>query len=216
MRRYPGSDAIVNGIVPSGRALAMTEDLPDRRTALDTLEPLLEAVREGVTSAGWTLSGLQKTSSTEFEGRWAGESTRSAYLFFHREDLETVSVEAWLDETSRGLRGNLGLVADVRPLWEIESVPAALETLGRVAGRHLPDGYETPVTLRLRLPGATEPVAESELEARMKIRIPKDALRAGAAAVAALAGTAVGSFEAILGDAEARQVLDLEGEEGAR
>ena len=46
-----------------------------------TLEPLLDAVRLGVEDAGWTLSGLQKTTSHEFDGRWAGESTRSAYLF---------------------------------------------------------------------------------------------------------------------------------------
>jgi hypothetical protein len=32
-----------------------------------------------------SLSGLQKTTSHQFEGRWEGESTRSAYLFFHSE-----------------------------------------------------------------------------------------------------------------------------------
>ena len=53
-------------------------------TSLDTLEPLIDAVRDGVEGKGWSLSGLQKTSSTEFEGRWAGQTTRSAYLFFHR------------------------------------------------------------------------------------------------------------------------------------
>ena len=62
---------------------------PRRSVNLDeilTLEPLVDAVREGVESAGWHLSGLQKTTSLEFEGRWEGESTRSAYLFFHRAD----------------------------------------------------------------------------------------------------------------------------------
>ncbi|MEJ2539630.1 MAG: hypothetical protein P8188_06625 [Gemmatimonadota bacterium] len=193
----------------------MTDRKPPRRTALDTLEPLVEAVREGVESAGWRLSGLQKTSSTEFEGRWAGESTRSAYLFFHREELETVSVEAYLDETSRGLRGNVGLVADVRPLWELESDPKALETVARVAARNLPEGYQVPVTVRLRLPRAQEPVAEAELESRIKVRIPGAALQAGVAAIAALAGAAVEAFESILADPEVGEVLDLEGEEWA-
>src|SRR4051812_43482453 len=49
-----------------------------------TLEPLIEAVRQGLEAAGWALSGLQKTTSHEYAGRWDGESSRSAYLFFHR------------------------------------------------------------------------------------------------------------------------------------
>lgn len=179
---------------------------------IDTLEPLLEAVREGVESAGWALSGLQKTSSTEFEGRWAGESTRSAYLFFHRAGLETVSIEAYLDETSRGLGGNLGLVVDVRPIWELPPVPEALDHIVSLARSHLPEGYATPVTLRLRLPRTDEPVAEAELEARIKLQIPRRAMEAGGSAVAALAATAVRAFEALLEDPEGRRVLDLEGE----
>lgn len=182
--------------------------------SMDTLEPLIDAVREGVEGRGWTLSGLQKTSSTEFEGRWAGQSSRSAYLFFHRIDLETVSIEAYLDETTRGLRGNLGLVADVRPLWELESVPDAVDRLGRLARRHLPEGYRTPITFRLRLESAEESSSEADLEARVKIRIPSAAVDAGASAIAALASTAVQSFESFLEDDEAGEVLDLAGEDG--
>lgn len=181
---------------------------------VDTLEPLIEAVREGVEGSGWSLSGLQKTSSTEFEGRWAGESTRSAYLFFHREEFDTVSVEAYLDETSRGLTGNLGLVADVRPLWELASVPDALERLAALARAHLPGGYATPVSLRLRLARTDEDAGEAELEARVKLRIPRAAMDAGASAVAALSAAVVGALEEMLRDAESGEVLDLEGEEG--
>ena len=184
------------------------------RASIDTLEPLIEAVRDGVEGQGWSLSGLQKTSSTEFEGRWAGQSTRSAYLFFHRADLETASVEAYLDETSRGLAGNLGLVADVRPLWELESVPDALARMAALARMHFPEGYQTPVTLRMRLPRAEEDASEAELEARVKLRIPKAAMNAGESAVSALAAAVVKAVETILQDPAARSVLDLDGEVG--
>lgn len=179
-----------------------------------TLEPLIDAVRDGLESAGWELSGLQKTSSTEFEGRWAGQTTRSAYLFFHRstgsrDPVEAVSVEAYLDETGQGLNGNLALVADVRPLWELTSVPDTLERLRELAARHMPQGYRTPVTLRLRLARAEEAVDEADLETRIKLRIPRAAMEAGASAVAALATATVEAFEALLADSEAGTVLDL-------
>lgn len=176
---------------------------------LDTLEPLIDAVREGVESGGWTLSGLQKTSSTEFEGRWAGQSSRSAYLFFHRDDLEAASIEAYLDETARGLSGNLALVADVRPIWELESVPDAVDRLAALAAKHFPEGYATPVTFRLRLARAQEPVTEADLEARLKLRIPKAAVEAGTSAVSALASATIESMESILADPDAGSVLDL-------
>ena len=96
-----------------------------------TLEPFLDAVREGLEEAGWELSGLQKTTSFEFEGRWAGDSSRSAYLFFHRPDVpDWASVDAFLDETSRGLKGNLALVLDGPVLTEIPDPASAMATRG--------------------------------------------------------------------------------------
>ena len=116
-----------------------------------TLEPLLEAVRTGVEDAGWLLSGLQKTTSHEFERKWAGESTRSAYLFFHRADLpESVGMEAFLDETSDGLRGNLALVLDGPPLGRLGGVSAVLERVAGATGETLPEGYRSPVALASR------------------------------------------------------------------
>ena len=104
--------------------------------ALLTLEPLVDAVREGVEAAGWTLSGMQKTTSHEFGGRWAGESTRSAYLFFHRPDgREPVSVDVFLDETSGGLGGNLTLAVRGPALGELGGFAEALTGLARAAGR---------------------------------------------------------------------------------
>jgi len=173
-----------------------------------TLEPLIDAVVEGVREAGWSLSGLQKTSSTEFEGEWAGHTTRSAYIFFHSDRWETASIEGYLDETDRGLRGTISLVVDVRPVWEHTSVPDALGRVAELTTRHLPSGYRTPVTLRLTLARPSEPPTEAELETRVKLRLPRAAIEAGAPSVAALAGTAVGSFEALLSDPTALEVLD--------
>ena len=123
-------------------------------------------MRDGIESAGWALSGLQKTTSLEFEGRWEGESTRSAYLFFHApERSEGVSIDVYLDETSQGLAGNLALVVDVVPLAHLGDPARVLGQLGEVAKKELPRGHITPLTLRLRLPnGATDP-ARAEAEA---------------------------------------------------
>ena len=176
--------------------------------AILTLEPLIDAVSDGVLEAGWVLSGLQKTSSTEFEGEWAGHTTRSAYLFFHHDDHESASIEGYLDETDRGLRATLSLVVDMRPVWEHPSVPAALERVGRLSDRHLPDGYRTPIVLRLSLAQAGEPATEAELESRIKLRVPRRAIEAGSDSVSAVATTAVHAFERLLSDPDAAEVLD--------
>lgn len=180
----------------------------DGSAALLSLEPLLEAVREGVEQAGWTLSGLQKTTSHEFEGAWAGASTRSAYLFFHREDLpESVSVEAFLDETSRGLRGNLALVLDAPPLGQAGPALAVLERVLGAAEETLPARYRVPVSIRLSAEGRRRPAAEAEVEVRVKIVIPAAAVEAGSGAVASLASFAVGAFEALLERPEVAELL---------
>lgn len=169
-------------------------------STLDTLEPLIDAVRDGVGSSGWALSGLQKTTSHEFEGRWEGDSTRSAYLFFHRAGIDHASVDVYLDETSRGLHGNLALVLDLPELAELPAVPEVLADLAERASRHLPEGYRTPVTLRLRLRDAPLPADEAELEARVKLVIPGAAIEAGASAVSALCSAATAAFDALLAD----------------
>lgn len=173
-----------------------------------TLEPLIDAVRDGVESAGWELSGLQKTTSHQFEGRWEGDSTRSAYLFFHHPGVDLpVSVDVYLDETSRGLTGNLALVVDLRPLGGIGPVENLLERLSRMAEKGLPEGYRTPVTLRFRLRDRGRPAPEAETEVRFKLRIPRTALEAGSSAVSALASATVKSFEAILNRDELRSEM---------
>lgn len=173
-----------------------------------TLEPFIDAVRDGVESAGWELSGLQKTTSHQFEGRWEGDSTRSAYLFFHHPSVDLpVSVDVYLDETSRGLTGNLALVVDLRPLGEMDSVEALLGRLSTLAAKGLPEGYRTPVTLRFRLRDGGRPAKEAGTEVRFKLRIPRTALETGSSAVSALASATVKSFEGLLGRAQLRQEM---------
>lgn len=176
--------------------------------SLDTLEPFLEAVRDGVEEAHWALSGLQKTTSHEFEGRWEGESTRSAYLFFHREDLPPeVSVEVFLDETSRGLRGNLSLVLEGPALRELEGPGAVLERVGRAARETLPEGYRIPVAIRIGIPDSGTPPGDAEVQLRVKLKVPPVALEAGASAVSALASSAVAAFERLLERPEVAELL---------
>ncbi len=164
-----------------------------------TLEPLIEAVRDGVAGAGWDLSGLQKTTSHQFEGRWDGESSRSAYLFFHNEAFpDFVSVDVFLDETTKGLRGNLALVVEGPELAELGPMKELLSSLAKVSDASMPEGYRTPLTVRLRLATPDEDPADAESEVRLKLRIPVKAMKAGADAVSALASAAVAAFERAL------------------
>jgi hypothetical protein len=180
-----------------------------------TLEPLLDAVREGLERVGWDLSGLQKTTSYEFEGRWAGDSSRSAYMFFHRQDLpDWVSIDVFLDETSRGLKGNLALVVDGPALREVGNPERVLAGLAAVARSALPEGYRIPVTLRYRLPGLGADPGDSDTEYRFKLYIPKKALSAGHLAVGELAAGTARSFQELLEAADLRPFLAKE-EDGA-
>jgi hypothetical protein len=168
-----------------------------------TLEPLLEAVREGLEGEGWELSGLQKTTSYDFEGRWAGDSSRSAYLFFHTEGVpDWVSIDVFLDETNRGLKGNLALVVEGPELTQVADPGGVLSHLAGVARRALPEGYRTPLTLRYRLPELDGDPGSSDTEFRFKLYLPPKAIKTGHSAVAALAASTAQAFGAILESAE--------------
>lgn len=183
-------------------------DKPFQRGPILTLEPLLESVRRGIEEAGWILSGLQKTTSREFEGRWAGDHTRSAYLFFHRDDLpEAVCIEGFLDETSRGLRGTLSLVIDGPPLSEVRSAARVLRRVGRGARDTLPSEYRTPVVVRLAMDDADGHPAEASVQVRVKLAFPTVAMEAGASAVSALSAASVSAFEDLLECPEIAELL---------
>lgn len=177
-----------------------------------TLEPLIEAVQEGVLAAGWQLSGLQKTTSHQFEGRWDGESTRSAYLFFHfDEGREDVSIDVYLDETSRGLMGNIALVVDLLDLQDLGRVQTSLGVLGELSAASLPEGYRTPVSLRFRLPEAGDDPGAAEAQVRFKLQFPRATIGTGPAAIAELAQRTVRAFEDLLEADALRGLMPPEG-----
>ncbi len=174
-----------------------------------TLEPLLEAIRAGLQEAGWRLSGLQKTTSYEFEGRWAGDSTRSAYLFYHRDDLpDWVSIDVFLDETSRGLKGNLALVVEGPPLAGARDPGRVLSGLVKVASAFLPAGYQAPLTLRYSLGSLRADPEQARTEYRVKLQLSRDALAAGSASVTALAWSTAWAFEQILASEDMLPLLE--------
>lgn len=177
-----------------------------------TLEPLIDAVRDGVEGSGWLLSGLQKTTSHEFAGRWEGETSRSAYLFFHRpDDPDGVSIDVFLDETSRGIGGNLALVLEGAPVAQVGDPLVALADVASVACIYL--GREpastSPVSMRLRLDSPIQEVTDGTTELRIKVRITRSALQEGAAGVSGLAILAVRSFERLLEQKEVLRYRDF-------
>ena len=173
----------------------------DSSEPLLTLEPLIDAVRHAVEGCEWTLSGLQKTTSHEFQGRWEGESTRSAYLFFHQPDRwEAVSIDVYLDETSRGLQGNLALVLEGRPLGELGRVEQALRVLGAASVESSRHGDRMSISLRARLSGPEADPADSDVEVRVKSKIPPAAIQRGAEAVSVFAVEVVRELERLAVD----------------
>ncbi|MDE3004806.1 MAG: hypothetical protein OXU39_01805, partial [Gemmatimonadota bacterium] len=135
-----------------------------------TLEPLIDTLREAIAGVGWELSGLQKTTSHQFEGRWKGESTRSAYLFFHRSDgPDFASVDVYLDETSRGMTGNVALVVDLRPMGEVGKAEDVLSVLASLSARELRGGQRRPLSPVSH--GRCRGVVEGpDTEGRLKVR----------------------------------------------
>jgi hypothetical protein len=184
------------------------DELKNPSGPLLTLEPLIDAVRAGIESAGWPMSGLQKTTSHEFAGRWEGEYTRSAYLFFHSAARgEGVSVDVYLDETSQGLQGTVSLVVEGPVLAEIGDPSDALARLGRAATERLPRHYRPAISLRARLQDPSADPRASEVEVRFKLRVPASVLDAGQRSVTAVTADVVRSFEMLLDHADVQRLM---------
>ena len=103
-----------------------------------------------------------------------------------------------LDETTRGLAGNVALVVDLQPLARLGDPAHVLGELGGVAEDELPGGYVTPLTLRLRLPDGAKDPGAAEGEVRFKLVLPERSIEAGPAEVRRLTRETVASFERIL------------------
>jgi hypothetical protein len=111
-------------------------------------------------------------------------------------------VDVFLDETSRGIQGNLALVVDGPRLSELGDARSALAAVAAAAGERMQEPDRVPVVLRLRLADPGDPVDDATVELRVKIPIPESALRSGHAAVAALAAAGVRDFERLLAHPE--------------
>ena len=167
---------------------------------METLEPLLSVAREQLTTRGWSLSGVQKTTSYEYEGAWESASLRSAYAFFHDgEDPEGdgPALELFIDESEEGLEATLSLVADAPGLEKEPDTGALLGRAVRIAANALPVELPAPVALSYHHRGRASPES-SQARVRFKSRIPVTAIRAGESAVRATLSTLEGAFREIL------------------
>jgi len=167
---------------------------------METIEPLLEAVREGLERAEWQLSGLQKTTSYEYEGPWEGASLRSAYAFFHGvedDEGEGPSIELFVDETDEGVDGTLSLLVAGPSLADQPAVAAVLERALNLAGRSLPPEMPAPVSVSYGHRGRGVPEAATA-RVRFKARIPRTAVSAGRGAVDATLNTVIDAFRRVL------------------
>jgi hypothetical protein len=89
-------------------------------------------------------------------------------------------------------------VLDGPVLARIRDPGRAMEGLTVLARDALPRGYQAPLTLRYRLPDLGENAAGADTEIRIKLVLPKEAMRSGFSAVSALAATAARAFQEIM------------------
>ena len=168
---------------------------------MDTLEPLLSVLRPLLEEGGWVLSGLQKTTSYEYEGAWEGATLRSAYAFFHRQTDEGgdgPSLEAYLDETEEGLEGALSLVMDAPGPDREPRVADVLRRALETAAGAIPEGIPAPVSITYSgRPGSTG-ASSIGARVRFKARIPAAAMRGGERTLGAVTRTLLEAFDDIL------------------
>ncbi len=183
---------------------------PRSRGPLLTLEPLADVVRDTIREDDWSLSGLQKTTSYEYDGRWEGESTRSAYLFYHPvAGWEGVSLDVFLDETRRGLTASLTLVLQGPVLNDLGGVAAALERTSGIVASVVPAEVTSAVSLRAALPDVRRPAGTAETTIRVRQAVPGVAIETGKQAVAAVVRSILGTFADLRAHPDVRGLLRL-------
>ncbi|NNF28096.1 MAG: hypothetical protein HKN73_12795 [Gemmatimonadetes bacterium] len=167
---------------------------------MDTLEPLLSVLRPLLEEGGWVLSGLQKTTSYEYDGAWEGTTLRSAYAFFHLEgddEGDGPSLEAYLDETEEGLEGALSLVMAAPGPDREPGVAGLMGTALDTAAHAIPDGIPAPVSITYSgRPGATGP-SSIQARVRFKARMPSTAIAGGERTLQSVTRTLLEAFEEI-------------------
>lgn len=185
-----------------------------------TLEPLLDTVRAVVEAGGWELSGLQKTTSYEYGGRWDGDSTRSAYAFFHpasgrgegwspsttapgesaRASGGEVgsALDVFLDETNKGLTGTLALVLVGPTLNDLGDVEIALSSLAAVARECVSSDQPVRLSLKAGLADARRSAGSATVDVRFKFALPTTAILAGERVVRTVVRSALDSFDIMI------------------
>ena len=166
---------------------------------IETLEPLLQVVRAVLESNRWSLSGVQKTTSYEYEGPWEGQTLRSAYAFFHRVGTpeEGPSIEVFIDESDEGVDGALSLVVEGPAVERESDVRAVLVGAVETAGEALPSELPAPVSISYGHPGRRPPEA-ARVKVRFKAKLPRPAVKGGERTVRATLATILEAFEHVL------------------
>jgi hypothetical protein len=169
---------------------------------IETLEPFLDAIHEGVSRAGW-IPVSQELGGREY---LSGAGTRSpvkvartALLRFHRSDLPCeVMLEIQAEQAEQGLRGTLSLVlagpryADLGPAATVlDRVTAAIrETFRR--------DEAISVSLDLGLASAQISGPDARIRLRVSSALPPCRMAEGPVSIRCLLLSDVGAMERLL------------------
>ena len=118
-----------------------------------------------------------------------------------------MSIDVYLDETTKGLQGNFALVVTGPELGLLEPMCDLLAAIAKVTADCLPAQYHTPTVVRLRMDDPEDDPRIAETEVRMKLTIPSEVLSAGASGVSALASATTTAFERALEHEGLRSLL---------
>ncbi|MDH3223662.1 MAG: hypothetical protein OEO23_08090 [Gemmatimonadota bacterium] len=167
---------------------------------MDTLEPFLSVLRRNIEAGGWVLSGLQKTTSYEYDGAWEGGTLRSAYGFFHLAgdgNGEGPSLEAFVDEAETSLDGTLSLVMKAPGPERVPGVADLMEVALSLVERTVPEGIPAPVSVTYSSsPGRTGPESV-DATVRFRARVPGSAVQGGERTIRAVTCTILEAFEEV-------------------